>query len=408
MKIFIWGDGGAPTGFSTVNTEIVKGLPEDAEVHHLAINYNGDPIDIETKCTYKMYPAQARGNIMGYNRIEEFANKGFDVIYLLNDIWVLDQVLEILKNTWKNLPPIVVYFPVDAEGYTKLWFKHFDIVTIPVVYTEFGKKVAQEVVPDINFKIINHGTNFNNFYQMDKQEAKQRKYKDLPELWDSFIVLNANRNQLRKRLDLALEGFALFAKDKPKNVLYYHHAGLRDVGWHMPTLFNRFGIEDRVILTNTETNNQRVSIEHLNLIYNATDVGINTSLGEGWGLTNTEHAVTGAPQIVPNHSACAELFHDCGLLIPTIGNHTYENTMTIGKLISPKGLAEQLNKIYYEEGLQENLGYKGRMKFTQYEYSWEYVAEEFYMTFEKAIKIHPEKKFKESKNKNNWRKEKDV
>ena len=56
MKIFIWGDGGVPTGFSRVNTEIVKGLPKEAEVHHLAINYKGDPLDLEdVECNYKLY-----------------------------------------------------------------------------------------------------------------------------------------------------------------------------------------------------------------------------------------------------------------------------------------------------------------------------------------------------------------
>ena len=388
MKIFIWGDGGSSTGFSTVNTEIIKGLPADAEVHHLAINYFGDPIDIETKCDYKMYPAAIRGQPLGLNRLQEFANVGFDLIYLLNDIWVLDGVLETIKNTWKSIPPIVAYFPVDGGGYTDHWFKHFDIVTIPVVYTEFGRRICNEVVPDIEFEVIPHGTNFDNFYQMDKQKSKQTKYGNHPELWDTFIVLNANRNQPRKRLDIAFEGFSLFAEGKPENVHYYHHAGLRDAGWHIHTLIKRYNMQERIIISNKNQGFQNVSIEDLNLIYNATDVGINTSLGEGFGLTNTEHAVTGAPQIVPDHSACTELFEDCGLLIPTIMDHTYEQTMTIGRLVTPEGLAEQLEKIYCEEGLLENLGYKCRMKFTQYEYSWEYVSRQFYKLFERACQSH--------------------
>jgi glycosyltransferase involved in cell wall biosynthesis len=392
MKIFMWGDGGVPTGFSRVITEIVRALPEETEVHHLAINYKGDPIDLEDiKCTYKLYPASAKGDIYGFNRLAEFRNKSFDMVFLLNDVWVLDQTLKIIKKTWDNIPAVVVYFPVDATGFSKEWFEQFDIVTIPVVYTEFGKTVCKDVAPEIDFRVIPHGTNFNDFYQMDKLESKKLKYKEYPDLWDSFIVLNANRNQPRKKLDLSLKGFSLFAKDKPKNVVYYHHAGLRDVGWHIPTLVNRYGLEDRIIFTNTEQFIQNVTIEELNLIYNATDVGLNTSLGEGFGLINSEHAVTGAPQIVPDHSACAELFGDCGLLVPTVLDHTYENTMTIGRLVTPEGVAEQLNKIYNEKGLLESLGYKGRMKFTQYEYSWEFVSKEFYKTFEDAYKLHKDK-----------------
>jgi hypothetical protein len=38
--------------------------------------------------------------------------------------------------------------------------------------------------------------------------------------------------------------------------------------------------------------------EIINQIYNLTDIGINTSDGEGFGLCQLEHLYTGAPQVV--------------------------------------------------------------------------------------------------------------
>ena len=46
----------------------------------------------------------------------------------------------------------------------------------------------------------------------------------------------------------------------------------------------------------------------LNLIYNATDVGLSTSMGEGWGFVPMEHAAAGVAQILPRHSALAEIW----------------------------------------------------------------------------------------------------
>jgi D-inositol-3-phosphate glycosyltransferase len=45
-------------------------------------------------------------------------------------------------------------------------------------------------------------------------------------------VLNANRNQPRKRIDITLRGFALFAVDKPETVQLYLHMGSEDMGWN--------------------------------------------------------------------------------------------------------------------------------------------------------------------------------
>jgi len=381
-KILVWGDGGAPTGFARVTHEIINGLSNNIDVHHLAINYRGDPHNERQK----MYPALLGGDHMGIGRVHDFANMDFDLVFILNDIWVINEQLRRIKETWKKIPPIVVYFPVDATGFQPGWFQHFDIVTQAVVYTEFGKRIVKETIPELDVKIIPHGTNTKDFYHIDKYEAKKIKYKPFPELWeDSFIVLNANRNQPRKKLELSIEGFILFAENKPKNVLYYHHAGLKDIGTDVIVLIKRFNMQDRLIITSTEQSLQRVPIKELNMIYNATDVGINTSLGEGWGLTNTEHAVTGAVQVVPDHSACAELFEDCGLLIPTAMNHTYLNTMTIGRLVRPEDVAAQLDRLYHEDGLLENLSSKCQMKFSQYEYSWEFVANKFNELFNEIV-----------------------
>lgn len=140
-----------------------------------------------------------------------------------------------------------------------------------------------------------------------------------PEGWsDDFVVLNANRNQPFKRIDIALEGFALFAKDKPESVMLYLHMARRTAPGEVP-LADLFNIRPRIPTTTREESHPHVDDGALNTIYNACDVGMNTSEKEGWGLIAFEHGATRSPQVVPNHGACTELGQRSALLLDTAG-----------------------------------------------------------------------------------------
>jgi glycosyltransferase involved in cell wall biosynthesis len=374
IKILVIGDGVTPTGFSRVIHSIFGRLDtEEYDIHHLAVNYHGDPHGYN----HKIYPAMVGGDVYGINRLQMFAAGGFDIIFLLNDAWILDIYLDAIKKKFKKLPKIVAYFPVDAEFLHAEWFKNFDIVTQAVVYTNFGKKEVKKAMPELDVKIIAHGVDIETFYKMplEKAEIKKLAYPPKEEFYDdSFIVLNANRNQPRKKIDIAVAGFSLFAEGKPLNVKYYHHAGLVDMGWDIRRLADRYGINKRLILSNLEGGVQRVSEERLNLIYNATDVGLNTSVGEGFGLTQVEHSATGSPQVVPNNSASGELFKDCGILIPAKMEYALEKVTTIGKLVRPEDVAKKLELLYSNRELLKERGELCYKKFTSEKYSWDAVA----------------------------------
>jgi D-inositol-3-phosphate glycosyltransferase len=396
VRRVLWvGDGVDFTGFGVVNTNIISNLPKEKyEIHHIGINYRGDPHEFH----WKIYPASLAGDLWGFGRLEHFKSIKFDFIFILNDAWVISKYLEKIKEHFDPVPPIVVYFPVDSLEFDKTWFKDYDIVTKAVVYTKFGYDVVKECMKtgntkqkavrnagsDIELEIIPHGVDTKIFYKMEepKREIKKRVYPDKEEFLDSFIVLNANRNQVRKRVDIAIKGFALFSEGKPENVKYYHHAGLKDAGFDVVKLVNRLGMTHRFIVTNNTINAQHVTPQHLNLIYNATDVGINTGTGEGWGLTTHEHAATGAPQIVADHSALHELYEDCGLLIPISYWTRNPEQLTMSGLVRPEDVAEKLNEIYYGQDLFESLSRKSYLKFTSEEYTWASVGKQWDKLFD--------------------------
>lgn len=384
-KILVIGDGVVPTGFSRVIHSMIKNIPKDGyEFHHLAVNYSGDPHEFD----HKIYPARLAGiptNPLGFDRIPQMLNQiKPEIIFILNDIWIIKEYLKVIRNVYnyKTVPKIVVYFPVDGEGYRKEWFDDFDVVSKTCVYTEFGKEQVKSVYPGLEVEIIPHGIDIEDFYPLneDRQEYKKEFYKGNKTINpESFIVLNANRNQPRKMLDVSIYGFALFARDKD-DVRYHHHAGLQDSGWDIISLAEIFSkelgydVSKKLILSNQQEGVQTVSDGKLNEYYNASDVGLNTSTGEGWGLVSMEHAVTGAPQIVPNHSACTEIYSDCAIMLePKMTFRGYE-TLLKRKYVAAEDVANALNSLYTNKELYDEIAKKAYDKFTSPKYSWKNIA----------------------------------
>lgn len=382
VKVLFISDLVTETGFSTVAHNIINNIKEDVEVIGLGVNYFGDPHTLGIQ----VYPAMNRpgGNIYGLDRTIQLLNQHeFDLVFILNDAWVLSYYLDVIKQHVKKerIPPIVVYFPVDSVGHDPEWYRDFDIVTQAVTYTEFGQKVVNQAAPNLNLKVIPHGVESTDFYKIYENRTPTRqalfgqKFEETGDYEDMFIVLNANRNQPRKRLDITFAGFSIFARNKPENVKLYMHAGVTDASIDLIKQSRRYDIERRLIISANVHGVMRLPVERLNLIYNACDVGVNTSMGEGWGLTNIEHAVTGAVQIVPRHSACEEIFHDCGLLMETITHYTFDNSQTVGRLTTPQELARCLEVLYRNSDLRAELSEKSLRKFSQPMYQWKRIAE---------------------------------
>lgn len=379
LKVLFVSDLAVPTGFSTVAHNIIANIQEDFDFTGIGVNYRGDPHTYG----FPIFPASTgpTSSLYGIERMIALLNaEKFDLLYILNDAWVISYYLDAIKKHVEDKPKIVVYFPVDAKDHNPAWYKDFDIVSQAVTYTNFGKAVVNQAVPKLNIITIPHGVDTSTFYKIDDTAANIRKivYTDALKsevpYEDLFIVLNANRNQPRKRLDITMRGFGIFAKGRP-DVRLYMHCGVRDSAIDVPYLATRYGILDKIIVTNLAIGIQRVEMPKLNLIYNACDVGINTSMGEGWGLTNMEHAVTGAAQIVPRHSSCEELFVDCGILMETSSDFVFDQSQTTGRLVSPHEVARTLEVLYKNKELKKELAQRAMYKFTAPQYQWKNIAQ---------------------------------
>ena len=349
------------------------------------------------------------GDTFGADRIIDFMDKA-DCLFILNDAWYIDAVLEKLKASGKKIPPIVAYFPVDAEQHCVAWYKHFDIVTTPVTYTAFAKEVVKEASKGFasdeaqsqlmaKLCVVPHGLNMGVYHPIEDKKIVREELFGNDKYNDAYIVLNANRNQPRKRLDITMLAFSIFAKHYNKPTYLYMHSAVNDSSIDLVVLAKRYGILDKLILSvpvNGEKTKPAFSEEMMNLMYNSCDVGINTGLGEGWGLCAVEGACTGMPQIIPNHSACKEVFDGIGNFIEIQAPLMLDNVMTLAYLPSVESAATQIT-LLSDIKVREKYSKLVLERFSHESYSWEYLCENAWKPIiSNAITYRDTSKFKYS------------
>jgi glycosyltransferase involved in cell wall biosynthesis len=387
-KILWYGDACCNTGFARVTHSVLDELQKEHEVHVLAINYSGDPHDYP----YTVYPAS---NVhcqdrFGIQRIPEILEKVKpDVFICLQDIWICNQVWErcqFLKHTLKF--KFICYFPIDSQTYLPDMLRNIPEWDMAITFTiECAHRILKHDIKPSRLGVLPHGVDIGKFTPGSRSEARKRF--GIPE--DKFIVLNGNRNQPRKRIDLTIKAFAKFAANKPDTMLYLH-MGVKDMGWDVIPLFKnemrKVGVDstNRLILTAHQINYTNApSDETLNAIYNCCDVGINTADGEGWGLVSFEHASCKKPQVVPNHTACADIWQGAAQLA-NVATWIIDKDLGVERgLVDIDDVVAKLDELYYEKSIYDEVADACFAVTQRPEYRWEHVAAGFSKAIEDLL-----------------------
>ena len=390
-RLLAVGDAVAPTGFARVMSSLLRELQGDFDIHQLGINYHGDPHDEG----WPIYPAHTAGDVYGVGRLRSLVESlRPHVVFMVYDLWLLATYMRALDGM-SQAPKVVFYCPVDSapadpESLVALSGGHH-----LVAYTETGRRILAEAAEIARLRhgpvelptlqVIPHGIDTGRFFPLGEDDQRRRWKKRLaPDLElgaelgeGDFWVLNANRNQPRKRIDLTLEAFALFARDKPPNVRLYLHMGAKDMGWDVGALSRRLGIQDRLMLSTQGSSHPEASDEDLNFIYNACDVGLNTATGEGWGLVAFEHGATGAPQVMTAHPVARELWQGAAELVEPTLTLMNPGITTEAHLADPRHLVQALERLYQDTDHRRRLGRQARRRATRSEFTWPQVGRRF-------------------------------
>ena len=400
-RILIIGDAVAPTGFARVIRSIFEPLHNDFELHQLATRYDGRPHNYP----WKLYQAAKGKSVYGYDQIIPLVEEIRPAIaFLLYDIpFQIPYMAELLKATPQ--PKVVIYSPVESGPIAPEMLQQLQGVSRYVLYTQYGRsEIAKSLervrAQDSHFQfpeldVIPHGVDTHRFYPLGDErgeiptrriEARRALKLDDEEHLEAFIVLNANRNMPRKRIDITMQGFAEFAKDKPANVKLYLHMATEDSGWNVLILAKRYGIYERLIMTQADNSRPAFSDEQLNLLYNACDVGITPTTGEGWGMVSFEHAATRAAQIIPRHTSLAELWAGAAEFIDPVMKLTYPGNLTDAHIVTPGGVAASLQRLYIDRDYRDSLAEAAYRNATRPELNWSSIAAQWKRLFDEVAR----------------------
>jgi glycosyltransferase involved in cell wall biosynthesis len=230
---------------------------------------------------------------------------------------------------------------------------------------------------------VGHGFDSGSFHPLDRpggdegdrrRAARRRLFPDRPELDNVFIVLNANRIARRKRLDLTLEAFARFAHGKADVRLGLHIARRSaEQEQELRAQIEAAGLADLVLISPVGRD-EVLPVESLNLLYNACDVGLTTSAGEGWGLGTVEHAATRAAQVVPDHTSFRENWAGAALLVETAGSEFIFYESTLMHSVRPEAAAAALERLYRDPELRGRLAEAAHRRSVAPAWRWRAVA----------------------------------
>jgi len=295
-----------------------------------------------------------------------------DLIFFLNDPWIIDKYLSYKPNESFDQIKFMAYFPIDAGPLKREWATMMaEKLVAQVCYSTFAENIiveANDGKKPKNLHQVYHGVDKKTFFPINQSIVRMKL--GLPV--DSFIVGMVARNQYRKRFDILVKAFSIFAQDKPDAKLYLH-TDVEDVGFDIMDLARQFKLDDKLILTEDLKVNHSVPKEILNYIYNSFDVNTLISLGDGFGLPVAESMATGCPQIVSDHSCLRELVEGHGGL--TVKNASWmlhtSGINTWGGVTDVEDLVEKLNLMYHNKEMRLQLAEDAYNYITQDKFDWD-------------------------------------
>lgn len=322
----------------------------------------------------------------------------YDYLLICNGVYEIDWITRILTSNPKYLTNekskktnLVVWAPIDyipSFGVIQNVIKADKFITMTPIMEDEIKKLLPNNTCQLNW--VGHGSDIDENIEFLSREDLVSKLNEMrkdklimskePLNINDIIILNANNYGpldpnlvsvqntpgTRKRLDITVKAF-LKILEKNKNVKLWIHTNLN-------SFFQMLAIEnillssfvDNIILSNNTVNNKQLA-----LIYQMSNISIQTSTGEGWSLTNLEAATYKSLQVVPDFLACGYHFKGRGILIP-VERKTIKNEGGMDVIIGEVSVDDTVSKLNEALDLLEKKDELNQLLTNAYDYAKSY------------------------------------
>jgi glycosyltransferase involved in cell wall biosynthesis len=309
----------SPSGFANVTRSVCGGLSDlGHRVSILGWQTTGIPI---TWNGCQLYP-------IGYNRFGADVLLFYlqrlrpDVLIILADVWWMTYMAHPLIANFISTAgiPWWLYYPIGGDcGDGRLpesWVQVLQRVDLPIAMSCYGLDVSAKNRVKANY--IPHGVDTGLF----RPPANKAEAKAALGYQDQFVVLSDARNHRRKLLPRTLEIFRRFATGKA-DVLLHLHCDLNDPAaqsrvyhYNLQADIDFLATDGRVRITPGMSIRSGIPIEDLARLYQAADVHLLASWGEGFGLPTLQAAAAGVVPVAVDYAANRELLLGHGEAVP--------------------------------------------------------------------------------------------
>lgn len=389
MKKILWiGDAACASGFGRCTTEILERVRHSCDVAVIGINYHGDPHELP----YKVYPAQQPGSHpLGYARMQYcIITEKPDVMVIQSNPWNFPGYLRLAR---KHAPDVPVIGIVAVEGKnpgghwlgeTKDGVPGLDHA---IFWTDFGRRECEKTGWRGQSTVIPLGVDTEKFKPGNR--ALARETLGLPDdVMNGFFVTNVNRNQHRKRLDLSIIAFAKWVTERRIDdaYLYLHAMQGSTVQLDVEGVVRYCGIDKKVIWAEPVDVYLGTADENVVKTYQASNIGLSSSLGEGWGLTTMESMSCGKANIATLYSACAEWGDEVLQFTEPVSEGVMPDVYgQMGGTPSLTQLVENLDLLYRDEARRTYLEQVGRARVNEERFSWNAIGREYVKCIEAVL-----------------------
>jgi glycosyltransferase involved in cell wall biosynthesis len=343
-----------------------------------------------------LFPAFLEGHWAEAQKLTLFGAQlrrgGYTHLWMMQDLFHLSdkKLPEALKEVTDALGiRTMLYFPVDGtvDGPSALkrndeglevgidWTKIIGAVDVPVAYTEFGRKEILRANPKLNREIavLPHGVDTRIYrplgdaaYRQELRAALWSETGQADSNWiqpGDFLMLNVNAHQRRKDVTRSLEILACLKTMGVPAKLVMHMPETSGEGVSLDAVGRQLGLIEGKDWTHHgpvfARGKSTLPESDLVKFYNAADLYLTTTLGEGWGLGITEALGCGCPVAMPLHTACGEIGNamvrhglaDRGVTLPLeVGGVVCEwDNSRLRRRVNVRSAAEII-KAYWESG----------------------------------------------------------
>jgi glycosyltransferase involved in cell wall biosynthesis len=305
-----------------------------------------------------------------------------DVVVSLMDVWVLQR--EMVEQM-----PLTGWCPVDHDPVPPRVIESLIPFTWIWAMSRFGE-TQLKAATYTQAVYVPHGVDSEQFFPTDRDKARENW--SIP--GDTFLVLMNAANKgvpSRKSFESIIKAWSVFSKYHPNSILFMHTLPLpATYGLTITDLLNFYGVDSSTIRFPDMYNYVVGSYGSgaLRELYNAADVFLAPSRGEGFGIPVVEAQMCGCPVIVSDFSSQTELcFDGYKIEFDYLDDYVWTNQQSEQVNVVPSKIIEGL------EWALENVG-NNKLRELAHEGAKDYDADYVFKKY-----MHPSLKYMAQRNK---------